>query len=62
MPGANIPDLTSLLARVVRLEEELGRTKAELALAKEEIKRKERIIEGLRHRIFGASSEPSGAR
>jgi transposase len=57
MPGANHPDLTSLLARVVRLEEELSRTKAELALAKAEITRKEHIIEGLRHRIFGASSE-----
>ena len=50
MPGANHPDLTSLLERVARLE-------AELALAIAEIKRKDRIIEGLRHRIFGASSE-----
>ena len=50
MPGANHPDLTTLLARVERLE-------AELALAIAEIKRKDRIIEGLRHRIFGASSE-----
>ena len=50
MPGANHPDLTTLLARVERLE-------GELALAKAEIKRKDRIIEGLRHRIFGPSSE-----
>ena len=50
MPGANHPDLTTLLERVERLE-------AELALAIAEIKRKDRIIEGLRHRIFGASSE-----
>jgi transposase len=50
MPGANHPDLTSLLERVERLE-------AELALARAEIKRKDRIIENLRHRIFGASSE-----
>ena len=57
MPGANHPDLTALLARVVKLEEELGRTKAELALAIIEIKRKDRIIEGLRQRIFGSSSE-----
>ena len=64
MPGANHPALTDLLARVVKLEEELGktldelgRTKAELALAVIEIKRKDRIIEGLRQRIFGSSSE-----
>ena len=57
MPDANHPDLTALLARVVKLEEELGRTKAELALAVIEIKRKDRIIEGLRQRIFGSSSE-----
>jgi len=50
MPGANHPDLTSLLERVERLE-------AELSLARAEIKRKDRIIEGLRQRIFGASSE-----
>jgi transposase len=50
MSGANHPDLTSLLERVERLE-------AELALARAEIKRKDRIIENLRHRIFGASSE-----
>ena len=64
MPAANHPDLTALLARLERLEEELGlvreelgRTKAELALAVIEIKRKDRIIEGLRQRIFGSSSE-----
>ena len=37
MPGANHPDLTTLLERVERLE-------AELALAIAEIKRKDRII------------------
>ena len=57
MPGANHPDLTTLLARVAKLEEELGRTKAELALAQAEIKRKDRIIEALQHRLFGPSSE-----
>ena len=64
MPSANHPDLTAVLARMERLEndlvlvrEELGRTKAELALAVIEIKRKDRIIEGLRQRIFGSSSE-----
>jgi transposase len=64
MPDANYPDLTALLARVERLEadlvktrDELGRTQAELALAVIEIKRKDRIIEGLRQRIFGSSSE-----
>jgi hypothetical protein len=46
MPGANHPDLTALLARVGRLEKELGRTRNELALAKAEIKRKDHIIEG----------------
>jgi len=50
MPGANHPDLTTLLARVERLE-------GELALAKAEIKRKDRIIEALQHRLFGPSSE-----
>lgn len=57
MSAANHPDLTTLLARVERLEEELGRTKAELALAVIEIKHKDRIIDGLRQRIFGSSSE-----
>ena len=64
MPDANHPDLSALLARMERLEKELGmvreeleRTKAELALAVIEIKRKDRIIEGLRQRIFGSSSE-----
>jgi len=57
MPGENHPDLITLLARVVKLEEELGKTKNELALAVIEIKRKDRIIEGLRQRIFGSSSE-----
>ena len=50
MSAANHPDPANLLERVERLE-------AELALAIAEIKRKDRIIEGLRHRIFGASSE-----
>ena len=50
MPGANQPDLTSLLERVERLE-------AELALARAEIKRKDHFIENLRRRIYGASSE-----
>ena len=50
MPGANHPDLTTLLERVAKLE-------AELAMAIAEIKRKDRIIEGLRHRLFGPSSE-----
>ena len=44
MPGANHPDLTALLARIERLEEELGRTRDELALAKAEIKLKVQII------------------
>ena len=50
MPGANHPDLTTLLVRVERLE-------GELALAKAEIKRKDRLIEALQHRLFGPSSE-----
>ena len=64
MPAANQPDIANLLARVANLEDELGktqgelgRTKAELALAIIEIKRKNQIIEGLRQRIFGSSSE-----
>lgn len=50
MPRADHPDLTKLLARVERLE-------AELELAKAEIKRKDQIIAGLQHRLFGSSSE-----
>jgi len=57
MPGADHPDLTNLLERVARLEEELGRTRDKLALANAEIKRKDQIIAGLRHRLFGSSSE-----
>ena len=43
MPEANHPDLTALLARVEQLEAELAR--------------KDKIIDALRHRLFGASSE-----
>ena len=50
MPSADHPDLTTCLARVVRLE-------AELELAKAEIKRKDQIIAGLQQRLFGSSSE-----
>jgi transposase len=57
MPGANHPDLSALVARIERLEEELGRTRDELALAKAEIKLKDQIIERLRQRFFGKSSE-----
>ena len=57
MPDANPTDLTALLARMDRQEEELGKTRELLALANAEIKRKDQIIEGLRHRLFGASSE-----
>lgn len=57
MPNAKPSELTALQARVRRLEEELGKTRDLLALANAEIKRKHLIIEGLRHRIFGASSE-----
>ena len=57
MPDANPADLTALLARMDRLEEELGKTRELLALANAKIKRKDRIIEGLRHRLFGPSSE-----
>src|SRR5690606_25601666 len=57
MPDANLPDLTAILARLERLEEELSKTRELLALANAEIKRKDRIIEGLQHRLFGPSSE-----
>jgi len=43
MSAANHPDLTTLLARVAWLEAEL--------------KRKDQIIAGLQHRLFGSSSE-----
>jgi hypothetical protein len=67
MPEANQPDLTALLVRVERLEDELGKantqlakTKDELALAIIEIKREDRIIEGLhpRHRSQSSDSRP----
>ena len=57
MSEANHPDLSALLARMERMEEELGKTRDLLALAHAEIKRKDRIIEGLQHRLFGPSSE-----
>ena len=50
MSAANHPDLTTLLERVARLE-------AQLAMAHAEIKRKDQIIAGLQHRLFGSSSE-----
>ncbi|MCX6876377.1 MAG: transposase [Verrucomicrobia bacterium] len=57
MPDADHPDLTNLLERVASLEEELGRTRDKLALANAEIKRKDQIIAGLQHLLFGSSSE-----
>jgi len=57
MPSADHPDLTTLVARVERLEAELSKTRNELALAKAEIKRKDQIIAGLQQRLFGSSSE-----
>ena len=50
MAAADPPDLPSILARLQVLEAELAATKAELA-------RKDRIIEALRKRLFGATSE-----
>ena len=50
MRDADHPDLTTLTARVRSLE-------AELELARAEIKRKNEIIAGLQHRLFGSSSE-----
>jgi transposase len=57
MPGANYPDLEALLKRVENLEKKLAATESKLALAEAEIDRKNRIIEGLKHRLFGSSSE-----
>ena len=54
MSGASPSDIQSLLKRMKRLEEELARTKAELA-------RKNGIIEALQKRIFGSSSLNIGA-
>jgi len=50
MSDASPPDLPSLLERIERLE-------GELALAKDELKRKDQIIVGLQHRLFGSKSE-----
>lgn len=50
-------DLEKLLARFARLEQELASLKAENALLKAELARKDKIIAGLQQRLFGSSSE-----
>jgi transposase len=50
-------ELESLRSEVRRLTGSLEIVRAELELAKAEIARKDRIIAGLQHRLFGASSE-----
>ena len=57
-------DFQKLLARVEKLTDELARTREELTLTREtvelvkqELLRKDQIIAGLQHRLFGAKSE-----
>lgn len=57
MPDDIQSQLASLRSEVRRLTEALEITRAELDLAKAEIARKDKIIAGLQHRLFGASSE-----
>lgn len=57
MSDASPPNLQALLERIERLEGELALAKDELALAKAELARKDQIIAGLQHRLFGSKSE-----
>lgn len=57
MPDDSQQELESLRSEVRKLTDALDLAKGELALALDEIKRKERIIAGLQHRLFGSSSE-----
>lgn len=57
MPADLQHELESLRSEVRKLTDALELAKGELALALDEIKRKERVIAGLQQRLFGASSE-----
>jgi predicted RNase H-like nuclease (RuvC/YqgF family) len=55
-------DLKTLLKRLGELEEKIVRLEAQNTLLKAELARKDKIIAALQQRLFGSSSEPSGAR
>ena len=57
VPDETPQDLQSILIRLSAMEKELVALKTENALLKAELARKNKIIDGLRKRIFGSSSE-----
>lgn len=59
----NVPpyDIENLLARLAGMEKELASLKDENTRLKFELARKDKIIAGLQQRLFGSSSEWSGA-
>jgi len=57
MPENALTDQQSVLARIEKIEAELAATKVDLAAAGAEIARKDQIIAGLLHQIYGSKSE-----
>jgi len=57
VPDASPQDLQNILARLAAMDKELAALRAENAFLKLELERKDKIIAGLRQRIFGSSSE-----
>jgi hypothetical protein len=57
VPDASPQDLQNILARLAAMDRELAALRAENAFLKLELERKDKIIAGLRQRIFGSSSE-----
>ena len=57
VPAASPKDYQNILARLAAMDRELAALKTENALLKLELERKDKIIAGLRQRIFGSSSE-----
>lgn len=57
VPDASPQNLQNILARLAAMDKELAALKTENTLLKFELERKDKIIAGLRQRIFGSSSE-----
>jgi len=57
VPNGTPQDLKDILIRLAAMDKELAALKAENAFLKLELERKDKIIAGLRQRIFGSSSE-----
>jgi len=55
--NGNTPDISTLLKRLGELEEKVVRLEAENTRLKAELARKDKIIAGLQQRLFGSSSE-----